>query len=102
LRHASLTRAGETKTKDMEIKKENQTQSGSGLESSACSRLAACEKRAIELYYEHKDDNETTCGEVRQKLVIEFDEPTVAEMLTNGIGNNSCENDLADSPAQPE
>ena len=36
-RHASLTRAGATKTKDMKTEKENQQHSGSGLESSSCS-----------------------------------------------------------------
>lgn len=41
MRHASLTRAGETKTRDMEKPEENQQQSGSGLESSPCS-LADC------------------------------------------------------------
>ena len=57
-------------------------------ESGADSELAVCETRAIDLYYQHKDDKETTCDEVRAKLVSEFSEETVAQMLRNGIGNN--------------
>lgn len=69
MRHARLTRAGATKNRDMEELEENQQQSGSGLESSACSAIreyvqslnevARCKKELISEYEKTGDSKES-------------------------------------------
>lgn len=57
---------------------------------SSADLLAACERRAIELYYAAPP--EKLAGECRAELVSEFGEDVVKEMLRNGIGNNCAAN----------
>ena len=52
--------------------------------------LADCERRAIEIYYAAPP--EKLAGECRAELVAEFGESVVAQMLSNGIGNNGSAN----------
>ena len=61
--------------------------------------LADCESRAIEIYYAANHD--TPAGECRDKLVAEFGEECVKQMLANGIGNNQPNTPPA-APAAPE
>ncbi len=48
--------------------------------------LAACEKRAVELYAQAPP--EKMAGECRRELEAEFGPECVKQMLANGIGNN--------------
>lgn len=52
--------------------------------------LAACERRAIEIYYDAPP--EKMAGACRAELVSEFGEAVVRQMLKNGIGNNTTAN----------
>lgn len=54
-------------------------------------KLAACEKRAIELYYASGENGSTddfNRAQSRAKLDEEFGEACVKQMLRNGFGRN--------------